>query len=197
MARFVTPRRESIARLTFTGFGRMTTLTDRQHRSPEPLSRKEHDMTVEQKLADLGLALPEPPNPLGTYTAVSEAGNLLFVSGQLPLVDGKIAYTGRVGEQLSVDEGKHAARLAALNVLAQIRRHLGGFERLRKIVRVEGHVSSADGFFGQPAVIDGASDLFAAVLGGKAGHARSAFSQRQLPADAAVILVVIAEIDPA
>ncbi|OXJ03027.1 MULTISPECIES: RidA family protein [Burkholderia] len=154
-------------------------------------------MTVEQKLADLGLALPEPPNPLGSYTAASEAGNLLFVSGQLPLVDGKIAYTGRVGEQLNVDEGKHAARLAALNVLAQIRRHLGGFERLRKIVRVEGHVSSADGFFGQPSVIDGASDLFAAVLGEKSGHARSAFSQRQLPADAAVILVVIAEIDPA
>ncbi|AOI82529.1 RidA family protein [Burkholderia cepacia] len=154
-------------------------------------------MTVEQKLADLGLALPEPPNPLGSYTAVSEAGNLLFVSGQLPLVDGKVAYTGRVGEQLSVDDGKHAARLAALNVLAQIRRHLGGFERLRKIARVEGHVSSADGFFGQPAVIDGASDLFAAVLGDKAGHARSVFSLRQLPADAAVALVVIAAIDPA
>jgi len=172
----------------------MTRVTDRQHRSPDPFSRKENDMTVEQKLAELGLALPEPPNPLGSYTAVSEAGNLLFVSGQLPLVDGRIAYTGRVGEQLSVDEGRHAARLAALNVLAQIRRHLGGFDRLRKLVRVEGHVSSSDGFYGQPAVIDGASDLFAAALGGKAGHARSAFSQRQLPADAAVILVVIAEI---
>ncbi|AOI68265.1 hypothetical protein WI73_17120 [Burkholderia ubonensis] len=154
-------------------------------------------MNVEQKLAELGLALPEPPNPLGNYTAVSEAGNLMFVSGQLPLVDGRLAYTGRVGEQLSVDAGRDAARLAALNVLAQIHRHLRGFDRLRKIVRIEGHVSSADGFFGQPAVIDGASDLFAAVLGGKAGHARSAFSQRQLPADAAVILVVIAEIDPA
>ncbi|AYZ64853.1 RidA family protein [Burkholderia multivorans] len=154
-------------------------------------------MNVEQKLAELGLALPEPPNPLGNYTAVSEAGNLMFVSGQLPLVDGRLAYTGRVGEQLSVDAGRDAARLAALNVLAQIHRHLRGFDRLRKIVRIEGHVSSADGFFGQPAVIDGASDLFAAVLGGKAGHARSAFSQRQLPGDAAVILVVIAEIDPA
>ncbi|HIC7207663.1 RidA family protein [Burkholderia stabilis] len=153
-------------------------------------------MTVERNLAELGLALPEPPNPLGSYTAVSEAGNLLFVSGQLPLADGRVAYTGRVGEQLSVDEGRDAARLAALNVLAQIRRHLGGFDRLRKIVRVEGHVSSADGFFGQPTVIDGASDLFAAVLGSKAGHARSAFSQRQLPADAAVILVVIAEVEP-
>ncbi|WP_321809979.1 MULTISPECIES: RidA family protein [unclassified Burkholderia] len=154
-------------------------------------------MTIEQKLAELGLTLPEPPQPLGSYTAVSEAGNLLFISGQLPLVDGKVAYTGRVGERLNVDDGRHAAQLAALNVLAQIRKHLGGFDRLHHIVRVEGHVASADGFFGQPAVIDGASDLFAAVLGDKAGHARSAFSQRQLPADAAVILVVIAEIRPA
>ena len=154
-------------------------------------------MTIEQKLAALGFTLPEPPQPLGSYTAVSEAGNLLFVSGQLPLVDGKVAYTGRVGEQLSVDNGRHAAQLAALNVLAQIGKHLGGFDRLHHIVRVEGHVASADGFYGQPAVIDGASDLFAAVLGDKAGHARSAFSQRQLPADAAVILVVIAEIRPA
>lgn len=154
-------------------------------------------MTIERKLAELGLALPDPPQPLGSYTAVSEAGNLLFVSGQLPLVDGKLAYAGRVGERLSVDEGRHAAQLAALNVLAQIRAHLGGFDRLHHIARVEGHVASADGFFGQPAVIDGASDLFAAVLGDKAGHARSAFSQRQLPADAAVVLVVIAEILPA
>ncbi|WP_431822384.1 RidA family protein [Burkholderia sp. F1] len=154
-------------------------------------------MIVERKLAELGLALPEPPQPLGSYTAVSEAGNLLFVSGQVPLAGGKMAYTGRVGEQLTVDEGKRAAQLAALNVLAQIDGHLGGFDRLHHIVRVEGHVSSADGFHGQPAVIDGASDLFAAVLGDKAGHARSAFSHSQLPADAAVALVVIAQILPA
>ncbi|PCE24755.1 RidA family protein [Burkholderia ubonensis] len=154
-------------------------------------------MTVERKLAERGLALPEPPQPLGSYTAVSEAGNLLFVSGQVPLAGGRMAYTGRVGEQLTLNEGKQAAQLAALNVLAQIDRHLGGFDRLHHIVRVEGHVSSADGFHGQPAVIDGASDLFAAVLGDKAGHARSAFSHRQLPADAAVALVVIAQILPA
>ncbi|KVL84414.1 RidA family protein [Burkholderia stagnalis] len=154
-------------------------------------------MTVEQKLAALGLSLPEPPQPLGSYTAVSEAGNLLFISGQMPLAGGRMVFTGRVGEQWTVDEGRQAARLAALNVLAQIDRHLGGFDRLHHIVRVEGHVSSADGFHGQPAVIDGASDLFAAVLGDKAGHARSAFSHRQLPADASVALVVIAELRPA
>lgn len=154
-------------------------------------------MSIEHKLADLGLELPAPPQPLGNYTAVSEAGDLLFISGQVPLSEGKIAYTGRVGEQLTLEEGQRAARLTALNVLAQIARHLGGFERLHHIVRVEGHVSSADGFHGQPAVLDGASDLFAAVLGDKAGHARSAFSHSQLPGDAAVELVVIAQIRPA
>lgn len=153
-------------------------------------------MSVQQKLAALGLKLPSPPEPLGSYTAVSEAGNLLFISGQVPLAEGKIAFAGRVGENLTLEQGRKAAELAALNVLAQIFRHLGGFERLHHIVRVEGHVSCADGFYEQPAVVDGASDLFAAVLGEKAGHARSAFSHSQLPANAAVILVVIAQIVP-
>ncbi|ADG15627.1 Endoribonuclease L-PSP [Paraburkholderia atlantica] len=153
-------------------------------------------MSVQQKLADLGLELPAPPQPLGSYTAVSEAGNLLFISGQVPLSAGKMVYTGRVGETLTLEQGRKAAQLAGLNVLAQISRHLGGFERLNHIVRVEGHVSSADGFFDQPAVVDGASDLFAAVLGDKAGHARSAFSHSQGPANAAVVIVVIAEILP-
>ncbi|WP_233849250.1 RidA family protein [Paraburkholderia sp. HD33-4] len=154
-------------------------------------------MSVQQKLAELGLELPTPPQPLGSYTAVSEAGNLLFISGQVPLSNGKMVYTGRVGDTLTLEQGRKAAQLAALNALAQISRHLGGFERLHHIVRVEGHVSSADGFFDQPAVVDGASDLFAAVLGDKAGHARSAFSHSQGPANAAVVIVVIAEIVPA
>ena len=153
-------------------------------------------MSVEQKLANLGLALPAAPQPLGNYTAVSEAGDLLFISGQVPIVDGKPRWTGRVGEQLTLEEGQQAAQLAALNVLAQIKRHLGGFERLHHIVRVEGHVSSAEGFHNQAGVLDGASDLFAAVLGEKAGHARSAFSHSQLPVNLAVELVVIAQILP-
>lgn len=154
-------------------------------------------MSVEQKLADLGLTLPTPPQPLGNYTAVSEAGNLLFISGQGPLENGTLRWNGRVGAELTLEEGQQAAQLTALNVLAQIKRHLGGFERLHHIVRVEGHVSSAEGFLKQPAVLDAASDLFAAVLGEKAGHARSAFSHPRLPADLAVELVVIAQILPA
>jgi len=150
--------------------------------------------TIESKLAVRGLTLPPPPQPLGSYTAVSRAGDLLFISGQLPLRDGKVAWTGQVGRDLSVAEGKQAAALAALNVLAQIRAYLGSFDRLDHIVRVEGHVTSAPGVFDQPAVLDGASDLFAEVLGDKAGHARAAYSQTQQPGNAAVILVVIAQI---
>lgn len=154
-------------------------------------------MSVEARLKELGLTLPSAPQPLGSYTAVSEAGNLLFISGQVPLADGKLLWTGRVGDTLTVEEGKQAARQTALNVLAQIKRHLGGFERLHHIVRVEGHVSCVDGFYDQPAVLDAASELFVDVLGEKAGHARSAFSHSQLPANATVILVVIAQILPA
>lgn len=154
-------------------------------------------MSVESKLAARGLALPTPPQPLGSYTAVSRAGDLLFISGQLPLRDGKVVWQGQVGRDLTIEQGKQAAELAALNVLAQIHAHLGGFEQLDHIVRLEGHVTSAPGSFDQPAVLDGASDLFADVLGEKAGHARAAYSQTQQPGNAAVILVVIAQVRPA
>jgi enamine deaminase RidA (YjgF/YER057c/UK114 family) len=151
-------------------------------------------MSVQQRLAALGLALPQPPQPLGSYTAVSQAGDLLFISGQLPLQDGEVLWKGQVGKDLTIDEGKRAAELAALNVLAQIDAHLGGFERLDHIVRVDGHIASAPGWFAQPAVLDGASDLFSDVLGDKAGHARTISAHFQQPANASVILVVIAQI---
>lgn len=153
-------------------------------------------MSIEQRLKERGLSLPNPPQPLGSYTAVSQAGDLLFISGQLPLQDGKVVWQGALGRELTLEQGKQAAQLAALNVLAQIHAHLGGFERLDHIVRLEGHVTSAPGWLQQPAVLDGASDLFAEVLGEKAGHARAAYSQVQQPANAAVILVVIAQIKP-
>jgi enamine deaminase RidA (YjgF/YER057c/UK114 family) len=154
-------------------------------------------MSVKEKHAARGLTLPTPPLPLGSYTAVSQAGDLLFISGQLPLLDGKVVYQGAVGSDLTLEEGKKAAELAALNVLAQIEKYLGGFERLDHIVRVEGHITSPTGWLQQPAVLDGASDLFADVLGEKAGHARAAYSEVQQPGNAAVILVVIAQIKPA
>ncbi|MFJ1255448.1 RidA family protein [Cupriavidus sp. CuC1] len=153
-------------------------------------------MSVHTRLAARGLALPHPPQPLGSYTAVSQAGDLLFISGQLPSQDGKVVWQGQIGKDLTVDEGKRAAELAALNVLAQVHAYLGGFERLDHIVRVDGHIASAPGWFGHPAVLDGASDLFRDVLAEKAGHARTISSHFQQPANAAVILVVIAQVRP-
>lgn len=154
-------------------------------------------MSVQQRLAARGLALPSPPQPLGSYTAVSQAADLLFISGQLPLQDGKVIWQGQVGKDLTIDEGKRAAELATLNVLAQIDAHLGGFARLDHIVRVDGHIASAPGWLEQPAVLDAASDLLLDVLGNKAGHARTISSHFQQPGNAAVILVVIAQIRPA
>ena len=148
---------------------------------------------IDRRLKDLGIDLPAAPQPLGAYRAVVQAGSLLFLSGQLPIKNGALQYRGRVGAELSLDDGRAAAELTALNALAQIRHFLGGFDRLRQIVRLEGHVASAPDFFDQPKVLHGASDLLSRILGDRAGHARTAFGPAMLPANAAVELVVIAE----
>lgn len=152
------------------------------------------DDPIDRRLAELGIRLPPAPEPLGAYRAVVQSGALLFLSGQLPIRDGVLRYKGRVGVELSVDEGRAAAEMAALNALAQIRGFLGGFGRLRQIVRVEGYVACAADFHDQPRVLDAASELLARVLGDRAGHARTAFAVEHLPANAAVELVVIAEV---
>ena len=149
---------------------------------------------IDQKLAELGFTIDNPPEPIGNYEAAVISGNMLYISGQLPLSDGKLVYQGRVGSDLSISEGYLAAELAAVNVLAQIKKKLGTFDRLVKIVRVDGHISSSDDFIEHPKVLDGASDLFKKVLGEKAGHARTVFGHPRLPKNAAIELVVIAEI---
>ena len=152
-------------------------------------------MSVEQRLAKLGFELPEAPRALGSYRPAVLAGGLLFISGQLPMSNGKLAYIGRVGAELSEADGRAAAQLAALNVLAQIHAALGGFDRLLTLLRVEGHVSSAPGYFDQPRVIDAASELFSEVLGDKGAHTRAAFAPPALPRNAAIELVVTAAVD--
>lgn len=150
---------------------------------------------VDRHLAELGFAVPDAPRPLGAYRAAVQAGALLFLSGQLPIKDGALRYKGRVGIELTLEEGRAAAELTALNALAQIRQFLGGFDRLRQIVRLEGHVASAPGFYEQPKVLDAASELLSRVLGERAGHARSAFAASHLPANAAIELIVTAEVE--
>ena len=150
--------------------------------------------SVESRLAELGLQLPEAPRPVGNYRAAVIANGLLFISGQLPLSNGKLKYRGRVGVELTEAAGGKAAQLAALNVLAQIKAALGGFDRLVSLLRVDGYVSSAPGWMNQPLVLDHASNLFAAVLGERGIHARSAIAAAQLPLNASVELVVTAAV---
>ena len=148
------------------------------------------DATVLARLAELELALPAVSTPAGAYRPVVIRGRQGSVAAQFPILDGKPVWTGRVGEHLTEEQGVQAARLAGLNVLAQLHAHLGGFERLDGLLHVDGHVASAEDFQRQPQVLDGASNLFRAVLGDAGTHTRAAFAPRHMPWDLAVQLVV-------
>jgi enamine deaminase RidA (YjgF/YER057c/UK114 family) len=147
-------------------------------------------MNIDENLSSLGIQLPTAPEPVGNYQAWLRRGDLLFLSGQLPIENGQRRFIGRVGDELTEEQGYAAARLAAMNVLAQIRAALGGFDRLETLLRVEGHVASAPGWNNAPKVLDGASDLFVAVLGERGRHTRAAFTPPQLPLGFSVELVV-------
>jgi enamine deaminase RidA (YjgF/YER057c/UK114 family) len=148
---------------------------------------------VYAKLAELGLTLPEVVPPLAAYVPAVQSGNYVYVSGQLPLVDGKLPYVGKVGAEVTVEQGAELARTCALNALAAIE-SLVGLGRVVKIVKVTGFVASAEGFTGQPAVVNGASQLFGDVLGEIGQHARSAVGVAELPLGAPVEVEVIAEV---
>jgi enamine deaminase RidA (YjgF/YER057c/UK114 family) len=145
---------------------------------------------------ELGPRLPAAPRPAGRYQPWVIANGLLFISGQIPIVDGTLALRGRVGAELTEDQGREATRIAALNVLAQIDSALDGFDRLITLTRVEGTVASAPGWYQQPRVLDAASELFYDVLGQRGDHARAAFGAAGLPLDAPVELVVTAAVRP-
>lgn len=147
-------------------------------------------MNTEAKLRALNLVLPPAPAPVGRYQRCIRAGSLWFFSGQLPFVDKRIMHPGHVGAEVSVEQGYAAARACALNCLAQIREAISSLDRLKVIVRVEGHVNSAPGFTDHAKVLDGATDLFLEVLGERAGHARTAFGHNELPLNAPLELVL-------
>ena len=145
------------------------------------------------KLAELGLKLPQVVPPLAAYVPAVQSGSYVYVSGQLPLVEGKLPYVGKVGAEVTAEQGAELARVCALNALAAIEA-LVGLGRVVKIVKVTGFVASAAGFTGQPAVVNGASQLFGDVLGEIGRHARSAVGVAELPLGAPVEVEVIAEV---
>lgn len=145
------------------------------------------------KLAELGLKLPDVVPPVAAYVPAVRSGNHVYVSGQLPMADGKLLATGKVGAEVSKEEAKQLAARCALNGLAALE-SLVGLNKVVRIVKVVGFVASAPGFTDQPEVINGASELFAAVLGEKGKHARSAVGVSELPRNTPVEVELIAEV---
>ncbi|MGS0686437.1 RidA family protein [Nakamurella sp. GG22] len=150
-------------------------------------------MTVGARLAELGIELPAVAAAAGSYLPTVQTGNLVFTAGQLPFVDGRLPATGRVGAEVSPEDAKGYARQAALNVLAAVDAAVG-LDRVERIVKVVGFVASAEGFTGQPGVVNGASDLFAEVFGEDGRHARSAVGVAELPLGAPVEIEAIVQV---
>ena len=154
-------------------------------------------MNIENKLGEMGLALPAKPPAAGNYVSAVRTGNLLFVSGHGPALteDGKVRYLrGKVGRELTIEQGYEAARLVALHILRAIKEAVGDLDQVNRFVKVLGFVNCAEGFQDQPKVINGASDLFVALYGDAGRHARSAIGMYELPYGIAVEIEAIVEL---
>jgi len=145
------------------------------------------------RLAELGLELPDVVPPLAAYVPAVRTGNLVYTAGQLPMRSGELPQTGKVGGEVTPEEGKALARICALNALAAVN-SLVGIDSVTRVVKVVGFVASAPGFHGQPAVINGASALFGEVFGDAGAHARSAVGVSELPLDSPVEVELIVEV---
>jgi enamine deaminase RidA (YjgF/YER057c/UK114 family) len=149
---------------------------------------------IASRLRELGVVLPKPPSPLGAYVETSIVGSLLFVSGTLPLVDRKLAISGRIGRDLSVTQGQEATRLAALNALAAAAEHLGDLDKLKKLVKLTVLLATTEDFTEHAAVADGASNLFVQLFGPEAGHVRVVYGVYSMPVGTPVIVETIFEV---
>jgi enamine deaminase RidA (YjgF/YER057c/UK114 family) len=153
-------------------------------------------MNPEAKLIELGLTLPTSPAPAGSYVPTVQTGNLLYCAGTLCLWNGQMSHTGPVGREQTVETGKKAAEVCALNTLANIKAAVGSLERVSRIVFVSGFVNAVDGFSDSPAVVNGASDLFLKVFGEAGKHARAAVAVNGLPRGSTVEVQVVVELKP-
>jgi len=150
---------------------------------------------ISSRLVELGIVLPAPPTPLGAYVESSDTGNMLFLSGTLPVANGKLAIAGRLGENLSVKQGQEAARIASLNALAAAKEHLGDIDRLKKLVKLTVLIATTEQFTEHAAVADGASDQFVQIFGRETGHVRLVYGVQSLPIGTPVIVDTIFEIE--
>ncbi|WP_327190102.1 RidA family protein [Streptomyces xinghaiensis] len=150
---------------------------------------------VEDRIAELGLTLPGVAAPVAAYIPAVRTGPYVYTSGQVPLVEGKLPLTGKVGAEVTADEAKDLARTCALNALAAVKSVVGDLDRVVRVVKVVGFVASAPDFTGQPGVVNGASELLGEVLGDKGVHARSAVGVAVLPLDAPVEVEIQVEVE--
>jgi enamine deaminase RidA (YjgF/YER057c/UK114 family) len=151
---------------------------------------------IEIRLAELGITLPAAAAPAANYVPYVLNGTQLILSGQLPFQDGKLVHLGHLGDKLTIDEGYQAARLCAINLIAQIKMAIGDLDRVRRVLRLGGFVASTATFVDQPKVINGASDLMVAVFGDAGRHARSAVGVPSLPLGVAVEVDAVIEVSP-
>lgn len=151
-------------------------------------------MNIYERLEQLSITLPEPPKRAGLYVPVKQSGNMLYVSGQVPNVNGVPAYTGKVGDTRTVEEAQEAARICAINMLSALNEYLGDLNRVKGVVKILGFVQSAPGFNEQPKVINAASQLFIDVFGDEGWHARSAVGTNELPLNVTVEIEGIFEL---
>ncbi|MFE4513942.1 RidA family protein [Kitasatospora sp. NPDC056783] len=152
---------------------------------------------VEQKLAELGLTLPPVAAPVAAYVPALRTGDLVFTSGQLPVVGGKLPTTGKVGAEVSPEEAKELAQICALNALAAVKSVVGDLDLVEQVVKVVGFVAAASDFIAVPAVVNGASELLGSVLGDAGTHARSAVGVAVLPLDAPVEVEIVVRVKAA
>jgi len=135
---------------------------------------------IEDKIKSMGIKLPIPPSPAGSYIPVVRSGNLLYVSGQIPIEDGKVVFTGKVSDE-NIETAQKSARICAINILAQLKKEMGDLEKISRIVRLSGFVNSDPEFTQQPKVINAASDLFYEIFGDSGKHSRIAVGVSSLP----------------
>jgi enamine deaminase RidA (YjgF/YER057c/UK114 family) len=150
--------------------------------------------TIENRLTEMGVVLPQAAAPAANYLPYVRSGNLVFTAGQLPLKDGKLEYAGLLGLEVDTAGGREAAKLCAINILAQAKAALGDLEKVGRIVKITVFVASAPGFTEQHLVANGASDFLAEALGERGKHARSAVGTASLPLDAAVEIEAVIEV---
>ena len=148
---------------------------------------------IEGRLKELSIEIPTPPSPAGSYIPITTTGNLAFVSGQIPMKNGKVIFEGKVPEKQSLDSAREAAKICIINGLAQLKANLGSLDRITKFVRISGFVNSDSNFVEQPKVINAASDLLVEIFGDKGKHSRIAVGVASLPLNSTVEIDMVVE----